>query len=80
MLAELCCFYAVKATVDALYFQVIKTRLQLQGELAVRGSYVEPYKGIFDALITVIRCDGWSALEKGLVPALNFQFILNSVR
>lgn len=60
--------------------EVIKTRLQLQGELVARGSYVEPYKGIFDALITVIRCDGWSALEKGLVPALHFQFILNSVR
>lgn len=52
----------------------------MQGELAARGSYVEPYRGVFNALITVIRNDGWLALEKGLVPALYFQFILNSVR
>ncbi|XP_054740057.1 solute carrier family 25 member 35-like [Anastrepha obliqua] len=60
--------------------EVIKTRIQLQGELAARGTYCEPYKGIFHAFSTVIRCDGWLALKKGLVPALHYQFILNSVR
>lgn len=60
--------------------KVIKTRIQLQGELAARGTYVEPYKGIFHAFTTVAKNDGMTGLQKGLVPALYFQFIINSFR
>uniref|UniRef100_A0A1B0AG92 Solute carrier family 25 member 35 n=1 Tax=Glossina pallidipes TaxID=7398 RepID=A0A1B0AG92_GLOPL len=59
---------------------VIKTRIQLQGELAARGTYVEPYKGLFQAFVTVAKNDGWAGLQKGLIPALYFQFIINSFR
>jgi len=72
------------ASVGATFFtnpiEVIKTRIQLQGELAARGTYVEPYKGIVNAFITVAKNDGITGLQKGLAPALYFQFIINSFR
>ncbi|EDX07043.1 solute carrier family 25 member 35 [Drosophila simulans] len=72
------------ASVGATFFtnpiEVIKTRIQLQGELAARGTYVEPYKGIVNAFITVAKNDGIMGLQKGLAPALYFQFIINSFR
>ncbi|KAH8403800.1 hypothetical protein KR215_003051 [Drosophila sulfurigaster] len=72
------------ASVGATFFtnpiEVIKTRIQLQGELAARGSYAEPYKGVLQAFITVAKNDGLHGLQKGLVPALYFQFIINSFR
>ncbi|EDW35862.1 GL16985 [Drosophila persimilis] len=72
------------ASVGATFFtnpiEVIKTRIQLQGELAARGSYVEPYKGIVQAFVTVAKNDGMTGLQKGLAPALFFQFIINSFR
>lgn len=71
---------SVGATVFTNPIEVIKTRIQLQGELAARGTYVEPYKGILNAFKTVATNDGWSGLQKGLVPALYFQFILNFFR
>ncbi|KAH8253037.1 hypothetical protein KR032_003249 [Drosophila birchii] len=57
---------------------VVKTRMQLQGELAARGTYVKPYRHLPQAML--IRNDGFLALEKGLAPALCYQFILNSIR
>ncbi|KAH8269422.1 hypothetical protein KR018_002951 [Drosophila ironensis] len=60
--------------------EVVKTRMQLQGELAKQGTYVKPYKNIFQAMVQVARNDGLLALEKGLVPALYYQFFLNSFR
>ncbi|TMW45566.1 hypothetical protein DOY81_009352 [Sarcophaga bullata] len=64
------------ASVGATFFtnpiEVVKTRIQLQGELAARGTYVEPYKGI-NAFITWAKNDGITGLQKGLTPALYFQ-------
>lgn len=72
------------ASVGATFFtnpiEVIKTRIQLQGELMARGTYVEPYKGIANAFYTVAKNDGLLGLQKGLSPALYFQFIINSFR
>ncbi|CAD7014919.1 unnamed protein product [Ceratitis capitata] len=72
------------ASVCATYFtnpiEVIKTRIQLQGELSARGTYVKPYKGVIGAFIVVARNEGITGLQKGLVPALYFQFIINSFR
>ncbi|XP_017019813.1 solute carrier family 25 member 35 [Drosophila kikkawai] len=59
---------------------VVKTRMQLQGELAARGTYVKPYRHLPQAMLQIIRNDGLLALEKGLLPALHYQFILNSIR
>ncbi|XP_037944616.1 solute carrier family 25 member 35-like [Teleopsis dalmanni] len=72
------------ASMAATFFtnpiEVIKTRIQLQGELAARGTYVVPYKGVLHAFYTVAKNDGLLGLQKGLVPALYFQFIINSFR
>ncbi|XP_016973728.1 solute carrier family 25 member 35 [Drosophila rhopaloa] len=59
---------------------VVKTRMQLQGELAARGTYVKPYRNLPQAMVQIVRNDGLIALEKGLAPALCYQFLLNSVR
>ncbi|XP_039484338.1 solute carrier family 25 member 35 [Drosophila santomea] len=59
---------------------VVKTRMQLQGELSARGTYVEPYRNIAQAMWQIARNDVLLALEKGLAPALCYQFVLNSVR
>lgn len=63
---------------------VIKTRQQLQGELVKRGTIGAqntPYKSVFESIRSVIRSEGgiWG-LQKGLSPALMFQFVMNSVR
>jgi solute carrier family 25 protein 34/35 len=72
------------AAVGAGFFtnplDVIKTRLQLQGELQARGLYAVHYKGFFHAFYAVAKADGLLALQKGLVPALWYQLCLNGVR
>ncbi|KAF4347058.1 hypothetical protein G4B88_026261 [Cannabis sativa] len=45
---------------------LIKTRLQLQNPL----HQTRPYSGIYDALRTIMREEGWRALYKGIVPGL----------
>lgn len=45
---------------------LIKTRLQLQTPL--HGS--RPYNGLHDALRTILKEEGWTALYKGIMPAL----------
>ncbi|XP_036322416.1 solute carrier family 25 member 35-like [Rhagoletis pomonella] len=70
----------VGATLFTNPIDVIKTRIQLQGELAARGTYVEPYKGIFHGLVTIARNDGLLGLQKGLVPTMYFQFVVNAFR
>lgn len=62
---------------------VIKTRQQLQGELMKRSAVGtnSPYSTLMDSIKSVIRSEGglWG-LQKGLAPALMFQFVMNSVR
>lgn len=60
--------------------EVIKTRLQLQGELKARGHYEVYYKNFFHAFYTVAKADGIVGLQKGLIPALWYQLFLNGVR
>lgn len=60
------------------FFQVVKTRIQLQGELGLSNK--KPYTSIPQALVQIAKNDGWSGLQKGLVPSLYFQFLLNSCR
>ncbi|KAL3527151.1 hypothetical protein ACH5RR_011807 [Cinchona calisaya] len=47
---------------------LVKTRLQLQTPQQVR-----PYSGFHDALITILKEEGWRSLYKGLVPGLFLQ-------
>lgn len=61
-------------------FDVVKTRMQLQGELRARGQHAVHYKNIPHAMYIIVKHDGISALQKGLVPALWFQLVVNGVR
>lgn len=60
--------------------EVVKTRLQLQGELRARGSYHRHYRGVLQALWVVGRQDGLRGLQKGLSVGLLYQGVMNSVR
>ena len=50
--------------------EVVKTRMQLQGELRARGQYAVHYRNVFHAFYNIAKVDGITALQKGLVPAL----------
>lgn len=60
--------------------EVVKTRMQLQGELQSRGSYQIYYRNVFHAFYTIGKVDGLAGLQKGLVPGLFYQFFMNGVR
>lgn len=60
--------------------EVVKTRLQLQGELCARGSYQRHYRGVLQALWVVGRTDGLRGLQKGLSAGLIYQGVMNGVR
>ncbi|XP_057499396.1 folate transporter 1, chloroplastic isoform X2 [Actinidia eriantha] len=48
---------------------LVKTRLQLQIPL----HQTRPYSGLYDAVKTILREEGWTALYRGLVPGLFLQ-------
>ncbi|KAG5844035.1 solute carrier family 25 member 35 [Anguilla anguilla] len=60
--------------------EVVKTRMQLQGELKSRGSYQVYYRNVFHAFYTIGKVDGIAGLQKGLAPGLLYQFFMNGVR
>ncbi|CAG8781725.1 15669_t:CDS:2, partial [Cetraspora pellucida] len=48
-------------------WEVVKTRLQLQGELAQSNSnYAKPYKNVFQAFYYIIKHEGILSINKGL--------------
>ena len=60
--------------------EVVKTRMQLQGELKGRGKYPVYYRNVFHAFYAIGKYDGILALQKGLIPALWYQFFMNGFR
>lgn len=60
--------------------EVLKTRMQLQGELQAKGHHTVHYKNVFHAGYVVAKNDGLLALQKGLVPALWVQLVMNGGR
>lgn len=60
--------------------EVLKTRLQLQGELKAKGHHEVHYKNVFHAGFVVVKNDGLLALQKGLAPALWVQLVMNGSR
>lgn len=60
--------------------EVLKTRIQLQGELKKKGQHAVHYKNILHAGYVVAKNDGVFALQKGLTPALGVQLIMNGLR
>ncbi|KAI8808824.1 mitochondrial carrier domain-containing protein [Cladochytrium replicatum] len=65
-------------------FEVVKTRLQLQGEFlsagGTSGAANTAYKGSFDALIKIFRNEGLRGIQRGLGPAYVYQVLLNGTR
>lgn len=70
---------------------MVKTRLQLQGELLrAVDSHADPkatrprappvYRNVFQALARIGRMEGVRGLQRGLVPAYAYQVTMNSVR
>lgn len=60
--------------------EVVKTRIQLQGELRARGHYTRHYRNVFQAFYAMARAESFTSLQKGLHPALWYQFIMNGCR
>ncbi|KZC14811.1 Solute carrier family 25 member 35, partial [Dufourea novaeangliae] len=71
---------AVGAGVFTNPIDVIKVRLQLQGELEARNSYKKIYKNTVHAGYLIAKHEGILALQAGIVPALLFQVVLNGIR
>ncbi|KAJ3108000.1 hypothetical protein HDU97_002580 [Phlyctochytrium planicorne] len=63
-------------------WEVVKTRLQLQGELeskAVSATHKQ-YSSATSAFAKIFRNEGLSGLQKGLAPAYAYQVLLNGTR
>jgi len=71
------------ATTTACLFtnpiEVVKTRMQLQGELTKSGG-VRPYSNPFQAFVLITKTEGWSGIQSGLTPACCYQFVMNGAR
>jgi len=58
-------------------FEVVKTRFQLQGELA-RGA--KPYRSLGHAFVSILKSEGVAGVQRGLVPGIVFQVVCNGIR
>ncbi|KAJ2008700.1 Mitochondrial oxaloacetate carrier protein [Coemansia thaxteri] len=62
-------------------FEVVKTRLQLQGELAKSTpNMVKPYHNVMQAFWVIGKNEGLRGLQKGLGPGYMYQIMLNGTR
>lgn len=61
-------------------WEVVKTRLQLQGELMRSAQVKRVYRGVGDAFIKIASKEGLSGLQRGLIPAYLYQLVMNGVR
>jgi solute carrier family 25 protein 34/35 len=59
-------------------WEVVKTRLQLQGELQAHAK--KQYTNAFSAFVKIFKNEGISGLQRGLVPAYIYQIFLNGIR
>ena len=60
--------------------EVVKTRLQLQGELASKTQVKRVYTGVFQALGVIAKNEGIRGLQRGLLTAYSYQIALNGCR
>ncbi|KPI90419.1 mitochondrial carrier protein-like protein [Leptomonas seymouri] len=68
------------ATLVSNPFDVMRTRMQLQGELLKRGEYHVEYRNMVQGMIRVAQEENWRALQKGLASAVLWQITQNGVR
>ncbi|OQR99546.1 cobyrinic acid -diamide synthase [Thraustotheca clavata] len=67
------------ATVFSNPMEVVKTRMQLQGELAAAGAPVV-YRNSFHAFYTILKVEGIRGIQRGLVAGMGYQTTMNGVR
>ena len=60
--------------------EVVKTRMQLQGELTASGNFVKTYKNPIQAFSVIYHNEGIKGIQKGLGPAVGYQVIMNGFR
>jgi hypothetical protein len=60
-------------------WEVVKTRLQLQGELQVNAQN-KPYGNALSAFLKVYSNEGITGIQRGLFPAYIYQILLNGFR
>ncbi|CAG9815631.1 unnamed protein product [Phaedon cochleariae] len=61
-------------------FDVVKTRMQLQGELVARGTHQVHYRNVAHAGWVIFKNEGFRGLQKGLSTAILMHMIRNSTR
>lgn len=62
-------------------FDVIKTRQQVQGELSkFERAVKQPYSSTWTAVQSIVKAEGLRGLQKGFVPAMSYQFLMNGSR
>jgi solute carrier family 25 protein 34/35 len=74
---------AVAACTACLFtnpMEVIKTRLQLDGEGARTNKGGRQYRGIVHAFKEIVKMEGLRGIQAGLVPALAYQVTMNGCR
>ncbi|KAK9469623.1 mitochondrial carrier domain-containing protein [Lipomyces arxii] len=60
--------------------EIVKTRMQLQGELHRKGEVKKVYTGLFQALRTILKNEGFRGWQRGLSAAYVYQIGLNGCR
>jgi len=60
--------------------EVIKTRLQLQGELVKSGSGQKVYTGFLQGIYTILKYEGLKGIYSGIRPAIYYQTVMNGIR
>eukprot|EP00049_Salpingoeca_infusionum_P026558 m.26368 g.26368 ORF g.26368 m.26368 type:complete len:308 (-) comp8820_c0_seq3:822-1745(-) len=72
------------ATMGACLFsnplEVLKTRMQLQGEMQAKGAYTTQYRNVFHAFSTIWKNEGIRGIQKGLILGLGYQAVMNGTR
>ncbi|EDQ91977.1 uncharacterized protein MONBRDRAFT_17453 [Monosiga brevicollis MX1] len=61
-------------------FEVMKTRLQLQGEMKATGAYQRAYRNVFHAFYEVFRTEGIRGVQAGLGMGILYQAAMNGPR
>lgn len=60
--------------------EVVKTRLQLQGELVAKSSSKKVYSGFLHGFYTILRYEGLAGIYSGIAPAIYYQIVMNGLR
>ncbi|RZC39004.1 Mito carr domain containing protein [Asbolus verrucosus] len=71
---------AMGATIFSNPLDVLKTRMQLQGELKAPGQHAIHYRHSLHAAYVIVKTEGIFALQKGLTAALIMHGLRNSIK